>query len=132
MKIDRPIIFFDSECLLCNRLVLFVLTHKRREFIFFFTPIKGVTAKPLQLDKELMTLIYPDGEKFKGFEAALHVASWMKFPYGFLSKVGFWFYKKFPKRCDEFYQLVARNRKMFKLKSCSLQESKEAARFILP
>ena len=40
---DKPIIFFDGVCGLCDRFVTWVLKRDRRR-IFFFSPLQGQTA----------------------------------------------------------------------------------------
>ncbi len=62
-ELERPIIFFDGVCGMCNRLVDLILRIDRREK-FLFAPIQGETAKQLLPaqpdDPEEWSMLYLD------------------------------------------------------------------------
>ena len=41
---NRPVLFFDGECNLCNRTVQFIIRHDRKK-IFLFAPLQSNTGK---------------------------------------------------------------------------------------
>lgn len=60
---DKPIIFFDGVCGMCNTFVNLALKIDRRE-IFMFAPLQGTTARemlpPLSDDPTEWSMIYLD------------------------------------------------------------------------
>lgn len=71
------IVFFDGECGLCNRFVLFLLKRDRRK-ILRFAPLKGRMAGQWLEDEDLdgETVIFLDGEGvYRKSEAVLRVLS---------------------------------------------------------
>ena len=48
---DRIIIFFDSECMLCNASVQWILKHEKRHDVQF-APLHGVTFNELPIERE--------------------------------------------------------------------------------
>ena len=73
---EKPIIFFDGVCGLCNRAVDFLIRHDRKR-IFLFAPLQGETAfqkLPAPLTDTLNTIVCKDGALlyFKS-DAILHI-----------------------------------------------------------
>lgn len=68
--VDRPIVFYDGECGLCDRFVQFVLRHDR-DARFQFAPLQGETFagyRPRVDAADLSTMVLAD-------EAGLHTRS---------------------------------------------------------
>ncbi len=65
VKIDKPIIFFDGECNLCNGFVdlMLKIDHDQK---FYLAPLQGSTAKqylpPLPADQEDWAIAYFNGK----------------------------------------------------------------------
>jgi len=60
---DRPIVFFDGVCGLCNKFINFLLTRDRNAQ-FFFAPLQGPTAQrllDLPEDVEFDSVVFWDG-----------------------------------------------------------------------
>ncbi len=105
MKLERPIIFFDGVCILCNTFIDFVFTRDHSNS-FYFAPLQGKNAKmwladtttltlgpsPDQREREnLETLVYLDehGQHIRS-DAVLSVLVHMGGPYrwfGYLGRV---------------------------------------------
>ncbi|AFY37199.1 thiol-disulfide oxidoreductase DCC [[Leptolyngbya] sp. PCC 7376] len=77
VKIDKPIIFFDGECNLCNGFVDFILNIDPTQK-FYLAPLQGSTAKqylpPLPNKQEDWAIAYFDGQKtYHASEACLEI-----------------------------------------------------------
>ena len=48
---DRIIIFFDSECMLCNASVQWILKHEKKHDVQF-APLHGVTFNELSIERK--------------------------------------------------------------------------------
>ena len=77
--VTSPILFFDGECNLCNRLVQFVLKHDKGK-IFFFAPLqsgagKEAVAKAFSAGAASTDsfILYYNGKYFSRSSAALYV-----------------------------------------------------------
>ena len=77
VKIDKPVIFFDGECNLCNGFVDFILKIDPTQK-FYLAPLQGPTAKqylpPLPPKQEDWAIAYFDGQKtYFASEACLEI-----------------------------------------------------------
>ena len=109
---QRTIVFFDAECLLCNRAVRWLGRHDPDSRLAF-APLDGLTAAevipPGQNDGDSMLVATRDGGQWRVFRqsgavmAALDAAGGTPVLLGLL--------KLFPRFLRDFgYQVVARNR----------------------
>ena len=128
---DRPVLFFDGICGLCNRAVDFVI-RKDKNGALYVAPLQGKTAEELLPDKfreELDTLVlYTPGKLYLRsaalFEILKHTQSnwrWLRI-FRFLPVV----------ISDWFYNMVAGSRYRFfgKKESCRLPTPEERSRFL--
>ena len=63
--LDKPIIFFDGVCVLCNGFADFILKWDKKKF-YYLAPLQGAHAKktlPQKHYKNLNSIIYLKGEK---------------------------------------------------------------------
>ncbi len=106
---EKPIVFFDGVCGLCNTMVdFFMLKDKKRKLLF--APMQGETAKGLLLPKEIENLdsfvLYENGIKYYQSDAALktfkYLGSWWRVLYCFIVL------PKFLR--DGVYRFIAKNR----------------------
>lgn len=109
---DQPILFFDSDCLLCNRSVQWLIRRDRRKQILF-APLQGKTANnllPYPLIQELNTLVFwENGQTLTRSRAVFRALEYLDSPWNKLS-----FLKIFPGfLSDSLYRLVAKYRKRF-------------------
>lgn len=129
---DRPIIFFDGVCGLCNAFVDILLRLDHRQ-LFLFAPLQGETARallpPLTGKPELWSMLYLDEtgprEHSDGVLAICQrlgglwaVLGWLRFVPRILR--------------DPIYRLVARYRYRLvrKRETCRLPSAAERARFL--
>lgn len=128
---EKPIIFFDGVCGLCNRTVDFLIRHDK-ERLFIFAPLQGETASKIlatSLTDEPDTIVCKDGQKlYYKSEAVLHIlikigGIWRLAALGYIVP-------KFIR--DFFYDIVANNRyKVFgKKESCRLPSPEERKVFL--
>lgn len=106
----QPILFFDSNCVLCSRVITFILRHEKNKTLKFaslqgevFQALKENYDIPLGVDS---TILYEEGEIFIESRAALKLCKYLKTPYSFLV-----IFKIFPSFIsDRVYKWIARNR----------------------
>lgn len=75
---NKNILFFDSDCLLCNKSVIFLFDHLKQDSDLYFAALNGETAKGV-LSREFIeiknTVVYfTDGNTYirtKAIKAAL-------------------------------------------------------------
>jgi predicted DCC family thiol-disulfide oxidoreductase YuxK len=85
------IVFFDGDCGLCNRLVLFLLKRDRRK-ILRFAPLTGKMARQWLEDKDLQgeTVIFLDDSGiYRKSEAVLRVLARLGGPWR-IARAGLW------------------------------------------
>jgi len=87
---NKPILFYDADCLLCSRSIQFILKHERRENLLFSRLDsqfgKEIGADILDLDEELdSAILYYEGQFHTNSEAILKTMQWMDRPFRFLS-----------------------------------------------
>ena len=129
---QRPIIFFDGECALCNRFVDLMLRVDSRQ-VFLFAPIQGETAHellpPMDEDPEQWSMVYLDErgphtqsdaslEVYRRLGGLWSILAWLRFVPRFIR--------------NPIYRVVARNRyRLFgKRETCRIPTSAERARFL--
>jgi predicted DCC family thiol-disulfide oxidoreductase YuxK len=133
MSDHTPIIFFDSECNLCNGFVDLVLRIDRQE-IFKFAPLQGQTAKQflptLPINREEWSVFYLEGENlYSQSDAAIAVAArlggvWSLLAIGGLLPI---------ELRDPGYRLLASNRYRWfgRSSSCRISSDAEKSRFLV-
>jgi predicted DCC family thiol-disulfide oxidoreductase YuxK len=109
MDTISPVLFFDGDCILCNRAVQYVIRHDRAK-VFYFSPLGSPAANDLLKD---MAGVRPDtfllllkGKCYTRSTAALMVAKLLG---GWRSSLYVLMVIPRPLR-DGLYDLVARNR----------------------
>jgi predicted DCC family thiol-disulfide oxidoreductase YuxK len=126
---NKPVIFFDGVCGLCNKFVDFLIVRDKKH-IFLFAPLQGVTAKqmlPPIADMESVIFLETSGLSDKS-TAAIRILIYLG---------GIWIlagiFLAVPKFIrDPIYNVIAKNRyKMFgKKESCRIPTPEERARFL--
>lgn len=92
MKVDRPVIFFDGVCNLCDTSINFVLRFRSSEKLFFVASLQGQTAKvilPLHYLEDLSSIVFYDanGHIVTKSQAVIEISSLLKFPWNILGKL---------------------------------------------
>ena len=129
---QRPIVFFDGECGLCNGTVDWLLKIDRRGDLLF-APIQGQTAKEklpeLESDPAQWSIYYLDENGLKArSRAVVAIMSRVGAPWSALRWI-----KLIPRPLrDFFYRVIAHNRyKWFgKRETCRRPEPHERDRFL--
>lgn len=129
---QRPIIFFDGVCALCNGFVDLMLRVDRKK-VFLFAPIQGETARellpPFGEDPEEWSMVYLDERGIHDqSDASLEVYRRLG---GFWTPLGWLrFVPRFVR--NPIYRVIARNRyRLFgKRETCRIPTSAERARFL--
>lgn len=131
MKVDRPIIFFDGICNLCDSSIDFILTHRSLEKELFVASLQGQTAKtllPLHYLEGPSSIIYYDanGEILLKAQAILEIVKLLKRPWCYLS-----FFSVIPlKYLDQIYDFIAQRRYRFWGKKAQCRLPLESERYI--
>ena len=107
----NEIVFFDGECVLCNRAAYLLLKMDRKGKLKY-TSLQSEFAKkilnrePGRVFEEDTILFLSKGRFFSKSEALLHITASLGFPYSFLA--GF---RLIPRSWrDKLYDYIARNR----------------------
>ncbi len=109
MELNRTILFFDSQCLMCNKFIQFVF-NKDNLKILYYSDLCSEIAKYHSIDKELKSfvLLY-EGEYFIRSKAFIKLLTIINFSPSILVLL-----KLIPTFIlDWIYQLIANNRYMF-------------------
>lgn len=128
---QKPIIFFDGVCGLCNRTVDFLIQRDKKR-LFFFAPLQGKTASsklPVSKTEHPDTIVYKDGNLlYYKSDAILHIM--IKIGGVWKLTVLLYLIPKFIR--DFFYDIVANNRyKVFgKKESCRMPSPEERVIFL--
>jgi predicted DCC family thiol-disulfide oxidoreductase YuxK len=128
---QRPIVFFDGVCNLCNAAVDFIIRHDPGS-VFLFAPLQGQTA----LDRlgpqgaaapDTIVLLDADGQWLRS-DAAVRIARGLRGPWRLLAVLR-WLPR--PLR-DAVYRLIAGKRYAWfgRKQSCRLPTPAERARFL--
>lgn len=125
------IVFYDGECVLCNRTVSFLIKADRNQKLKF-APLEGVTAKKLNLngsaDGESSVVFYKNEKLYYRSTAILNIIQELPFPWNLLTI--FWIVPAFIR--DYCYRIIGKNRYRWfgKTTSCILYEPKYKERFL--
>ncbi len=135
MNSNKPIIFFDGVCNLCNQTVQEIL-YRDFDGVFQFASLQSPIGQAFLENKNLPTnafdsfiIAYPDGQYFMKSDAFLHVLKGLGGKYAFLEKI----ISLIPKVIrDLVYSWVARNRYRWfgKEESCALPRPEWKGRFL--
>lgn len=120
--LQKKIIFYDSECILCNKTVLFILKRDKKR-IFRFAPIGGDTFKLLELDNKFQhkdSVILIENEKcISESTAVLTILASLEFPWKLASLLTI--VPTFIR--DGIYRYIAKNRiRFFGKGSCNIKD----------
>lgn len=128
---NHRIVFYDGECVLCNRTVRFLIKADRNQKLIF-APLEGVTAKKLNIkssaDGESSVVFYKNEKLYYRSTAILNIIQELPFPWNLLSI--FWVVPTFIR--DYCYRIIGKNRYRWfgKSTSCFLYEPKYKERFL--
>jgi len=132
---ERPVVFFDGECNLCNGIVQFLIRHDKKKQLLF-APLQSIVGKKAvdylsyigNNNPADSIILFYNGAYFTKSSAALHIAkllsgAWSLFYAGIILP-------RFVR--DGIYDLVARNRyKWFgKRTECMIPTPELKERFI--
>ncbi len=131
LKSDRPIVFFDSYCLLCNRTVQLLLRIDRRE-LFIFAGMSGGYGVHILSENKIeddSVILYYQGKYSIKSNAFLAILKLLGFPYSIISVV--YIIPKFIR--DWVYDIIARNRKNWfgATEHCLIDTNKYSNRILL-
>jgi len=130
---QKPVIFFDGVCNLCNSSVQFVIAHDKKDQ-FRFTPLQGDYAKEMlpefNTDQQKLNtiLLLVNGKLYTKSSAALRIARKLN---GLIPLLYvFLIVPKFIR--DWFYDMIAKNRYKWwgKQESCWLPTPELKSKFI--
>src|SRR5512141_276783 len=91
---QQKIILFDGVCNLCNSSVIFILQREKNP-VFHFASIQSEAGQELlewcglPRDYSQAIVLIDDGKIYLGSTAALKIGKTLKFPWSFISYVGF-------------------------------------------
>jgi predicted DCC family thiol-disulfide oxidoreductase YuxK len=131
-ELEKPILFFDGVCGLCNRFVDFSLKHDPHGRVLF-APLQGKTAGELLSNTDLENLdtviFYENGSPSHRSTAIVKLLSGV----GGLWTVLAWLLWLIPRPLRNFgYRVMAKNRYRFfgQKESCRLPTPEERTRFL--
>lgn len=129
---DKPVLFFDGVCGLCNGAVDFVIQNDQKKQ-FYFSPLQSRYAQSKlseELTQDLSTLVLiADGKVWTKSLAVLQIFKILGFPWSILVV-----FKVIPGFLRNFiYDLIARNRYAWfgQKETCRLPTAEERSRFLL-
>jgi predicted DCC family thiol-disulfide oxidoreductase YuxK len=130
--VDKPIIFFDDVCVMCNTFVNFLIRVDRKQQ-FLFAPLRGETAAkilpPLADDPGSWSMVYVDESGVHDqSDASLRVYQRLGGPWRLLALARFvprWIR-------NPVYRVIARNRYRWfgKRETCRVPSPEQKARFL--
>ncbi len=124
----NAIVFFDGDCVLCNRIVQWIL-RRDREGVFCFATLDSSTAESLRIRQKSDSVVLALGKTLYTHSTAVVRILWL---------VGGWWRAlavilsiiPAPLR-DGMYRLIARNRsRWFGTQSCMVPSPQERWRFL--
>jgi predicted DCC family thiol-disulfide oxidoreductase YuxK len=130
-KEAKKIVFYDGDCGFCNKSVQFILRHEKDKSLHF-APLQSSFAERYFTDNQvpqpdMSTFYFADGSNFlEKSDAALSVASHLKFPYSTLRF--FWVIPQYLR--DKIYDLVAKRRQKISSGFCVLPDKVDRKRFL--
>lgn len=106
LAIQYPVLFFDGDCLLCSRVVQWIIKNDRKGLIFFCTLEDGRKSGIAGLQNDTVVLCH----HLQMYQKSKAVAEVLKLVGGIYSVVGY-IISFFPRFItDKVYDFVARNR----------------------
>jgi predicted DCC family thiol-disulfide oxidoreductase YuxK len=132
---DRPILFFDGHCLLCNKTVQWVIKHdKKAKFTFVAVPQNedfwNLIPNGMSLKKENSVILF-DNQKFHvKSTAAILVCRKLGFPFNLMT----FFLIVPPFIRNGIYSYIARNRYRWfgRSQNCMIPSPSQKNRFLSP
>ncbi len=135
MKTEKPVIFFDGVCNLCNGAVQEIITRDKTG-VFQFASLQSDLGQEFLKKHQMPTdyfqsfiVLYPNGEYYVKSNAFLEVLKKLGSPYSYLEKI----LRMIPNFFRDFiYSKVAQNRYRWfgKKESCMLPKPEWKERFI--
>lgn len=132
---ERPVLYFDGVCNLCNRSVQFVIRHDKKGR-FLFAPLQSAAGAEIQQKLESLNggrvpdslVLSWKGELRTESDAALHTARLLGFPWNLASLL--LLVPRFLR--DPLYRWVARNRYRWfgRQDACMMPTPELKARFL--
>ncbi len=132
-KLQHPILFFDGECVLCNRTVQWLLRHERNNRLQF-AALNSQTAEThlnntrFEAHADSILLLEPDGQLFVASDAAFRTLPHLKTAWQALHVL-----MVFPRFLREpVYRFIARNRKRWfgSTRHCALLTGVDSSRLL--
>ena len=121
MATPQCIVFFDHDCLLCNRFVHYLLKHDRQKK-FYFAPLQGETFRQYLPDNNSSesVVLYENNTPFYRSTAVIKI----------LASIPIWRFLRIflfiPRRPrDILYRIIAHNRHKFFKNTCHLPIDKK-------
>ncbi len=126
---NEHIIFYDSDCLLCSRVIRFLILIDKNN-LFYFAPLNGETYKKIISPKnyaENSIVYFRKNEEILRSKAVIQIL---------VDLNGFWrfafLFNYIPLTVlDFFYRLIAENRhRFFRSKSCEIKAKNNSSKFL--
>jgi predicted DCC family thiol-disulfide oxidoreductase YuxK len=128
---NHRIVFYDGECVLCNRTVSFLIKADRDQKLKF-APLEGLTAKTLNIngsaDREPSVVFYNNSRLYYRSTAIMNIIQELPFPWHLLLV-----FRIVPTSIrDYFYKIIGKNRYRWFGKNafCIMYDSKYKGRFL--
>jgi len=126
---SRPVVFFDTECLLCNRTVHILLKYDRQQLGYAgLNSTLAARLLPEDLRQQPATLVfYGQGKIYLRSRAAFNILNYLRFPWPLLR-----IFAILPVRVTDYvYDRVARNRFAWfgRAKACLVPTAEQQSRF---
>ena len=128
---DKPVVFYDGDCGLCNRSVAFVLKHEKTQIIHF-TALQSQFTRDFFKENgwetpDLSTVYFYDkGNLYQKSTAALKIGSYLKSPRSWM--IVFFIVPRFIR--DGVYNMIANRRKRIAKGYCVMPKPGDKERFI--
>lgn len=130
---QKPLLYFDGDCSLCNKSVQFILAHEKKEDLLF-APLSSLKSNDLVFQNTNITypvdsiIFLENGIAYQKFDAVMRLVKYLKFPYTLFAV-----FKILPSSIGNiFYHYIAKNRsRWFKNSTtCWVVNNQNAARFL--
>jgi len=127
---SKVILFFDGECLFCNKTVQWILKYEKDK-ILFFSPLQSNFAQeliPNALKKTDSVILFKNNTFYTHFDAFFEILPYLKWYWKWLYVL-----KILPKRIQiKLYNWIARNRKKWfgRVDSCIIRNSNDNKRLV--
>jgi predicted DCC family thiol-disulfide oxidoreductase YuxK len=127
----KRIVFYDGECVFCNRTVAFVLKKQKGNAIYF-TALQTEFAKRFFHERKITEIdfetfyFFSDDQLFERSDAALVLSKQLRFPFSLAI-----YLKWIPKSWrDGIYNYIAKNRKKLAGNYCFLPNEEQRKQFL--